>query len=62
MLGISRFGTAMAFIAAVALLTVSNAQTLPDVATDPAAYVDPLIGTANGGNTFPSLPAPIRIG
>jgi putative alpha-1,2-mannosidase len=25
---------------------------------DPTAYVDPLIGTANGGNTFPGAVVP----
>ena len=25
----------------------------PSPVADPSAYVDPLIGTANGGNTFP---------
>jgi len=30
----------------------------PPFVTDPASYVDPLIGTANGGNTFPGAVVP----
>src|SRR5215510_1361143 len=38
------------------LNVVATAQTRP--ITDPALYVDPLIGTANGGNTFPGAVVP----
>ncbi len=30
----------------------------PDSVTDPVSYVDPFIGTANGGNTFPGAVVP----
>jgi len=33
-------------------------QSDPDSVTDPVSYVDPFIGTANGGNTFPGAVVP----
>jgi predicted alpha-1,2-mannosidase len=45
----------------VPLVVASGALAAPStttVAADPAAYVDPLIGTANGGNTFPGAVLP----
>ncbi len=42
----------------VALLgACTRAPRLPEV-SDPAAYVDPLVGTAHGGNTFPGAVTP----
>ena len=37
---------------------VSSAMTQPGAPSEPAAYVNPLIGTAGGGNTFPGVVLP----
>ncbi|MGC5165467.1 GH92 family glycosyl hydrolase [Luteimicrobium sp. DT211] len=50
--------------AAAALLTgaftagPAQAQKLPALVTDPATYVDPIIGTSNAGNTYPGAVVP----
>ncbi|MEV6738460.1 GH92 family glycosyl hydrolase [Streptomyces sp. NPDC051104] len=36
----------------------AGARPSPDLVGDPTAYVDPLIGTRNGGNVFPGAVAP----
>ncbi|MEW1780390.1 GH92 family glycosyl hydrolase [Streptomyces sp. NPDC086777] len=36
----------------------ATAGTPPDLVEDPTAYVDPLIGSRNGGNTFPGAVVP----
>lgn len=41
-----------------AILSAGAAQPAPAAVTDPAAYVNPLIGSANGGNTFPGAVLP----
>ncbi|MFH1764272.1 MAG: GH92 family glycosyl hydrolase [Gemmatimonadota bacterium] len=52
------------FVALLAALTLASGEfgcTAPpdmDLVTDPASYVDPFIGTANGGNTFPGAVLP----
>jgi len=46
-------------VVVLGLNVVATAQTRP--ITDFAAYVDPLIGTANGGNTFPGAVVPFGI-
>jgi predicted alpha-1,2-mannosidase len=45
-------------VATLSQAALAAAAPLPDPATDPAAYVNPLIGTANGGNTFPGAVVP----
>ena len=36
----------------------ANAEAAPDLVTDPVGYVDPFIGTAGGGNTYPGAVRP----
>lgn len=42
----------------LAFLVAACGRNRPPFVADPAAYVDPLIGTANGGNTFPGAVVP----
>ena len=49
---------AMALCALGALLVACGHPTRPGLVTEPAARVDPLIGTAGGGNTFPGAVIP----
>ncbi|WP_263399687.1 hypothetical protein [Saccharopolyspora pogona] len=44
--------------ALVATLLPATAEAVPAKVTDPVRYVDPLIGSANGGNTFPGAVRP----
>jgi len=46
------------FIACAALCVVLPAQAAVDAVADPTVYVDPLIGSRNGGNTFPGAVLP----
>ncbi|MEU6263583.1 GH92 family glycosyl hydrolase [Saccharopolyspora shandongensis] len=44
--------------ALVATLLPPTAEAVPAKVTDPVRYVDPLIGSANGGNTYPGAVRP----
>ncbi|MCT9076008.1 GH92 family glycosyl hydrolase [Streptomyces fulvoviolaceus] len=48
----------LAAVLALAGATPALAAPPPDLVGDPTAYVDPLIGTKNGGNVFPGAVAP----
>ncbi len=52
-----RFRPVPAILAAVLLASGCGPEPMPFV-TDPTGYVDPLVGTANGGNTFPGAVMP----
>lgn len=47
-----------AALCAVAACALAQGPSTPPYVTDPAALVNPLIGTANGGNTFPGAVVP----
>lgn len=49
---------AVATAAAPATAATAGARAAAAPVTDPASYVDPLVGTANAGNTFPGAVAP----
>lgn len=49
--------TCLLFFGLAAPTTVAHAAT-PAAATDPASLVNPLLGTSNGGNTFPGADTP----
>lgn len=49
---------AVALTAAGATPALAATAAPPDLVRDPTAYVDPLIGTKNGGNVFPGAVAP----
>lgn len=59
-----RFGRRAAALALTTALAaalpgpVSSAADAPDTPAHPTAYVDPLIGTTNGGNTYPGATLP----
>ncbi|MDQ1023737.1 putative alpha-1,2-mannosidase [Streptomyces umbrinus] len=59
-----RFGRRAAALALTTALAaalpgpVSSAAGAPDTPAHPTAYVDPLIGTTNGGNTYPGATLP----
>lgn len=57
-----RFGARTAAVilsgALAAAVMPPAAEAATGLVTHPAAYVDPLIGTANGGNTFPGATLP----
>ncbi len=42
----------------VGIAGATGRTSAPDVVADPASLVDPLVGTANGGNTFPGTVVP----
>ena len=52
-----RIGRAATVVAA-ALGTACTMGPQPPAVSDPAVYVDPFIGSANGGNTFPGAVTP----
>ncbi|MGI3202344.1 GH92 family glycosyl hydrolase [Streptomyces sp. GLT-R25] len=62
--GARRFGRRAAALALTTALAaalpgpVSSAADAPDTPAHPTAYVDPLIGTTNGGNTYPGATLP----
>jgi predicted alpha-1,2-mannosidase len=60
--GRSKAGSAwvalVAFTSILLLLSGCDGKPGPETVADPAAYVDPFIGTANGGNTFPGAVLP----
>lgn len=45
-------------LAAILMVALATANPVAQQASDPTAYVNPLIGTANGGNTFPGAVLP----
>lgn len=47
-----------AAICAVAVCALAQSDSTPPFVTDPATLVNPFIGTANGGNTFPGAVVP----
>lgn len=49
---------AIALTASGATPALAATAAPPDLVRDPTAYVDPLIGTKNGGNVFPGAVAP----
>ena len=49
---------AAAAVLAMSGLAAAEAAGTPDLVNDPVAHVDPLIGTANRGNTFPGAVLP----
>ncbi|TPW75477.1 GH92 family glycosyl hydrolase [Schumannella soli] len=51
-------GVALALAAAGVLVGTAPASAATPLTTDPAATVDPFIGSANAGNTFPGAVAP----
>lgn len=53
-----RFMTVAGFALSLSLLFTCEVAERPETVADPAAYVDPFIGTANGGNTFPGAVVP----
>src|ERR1700761_1546091 len=59
---VDRFRT-LAVVASVALAvplgaTAAHADSLPPLVSDPTAYVNPLIGSTNAGNTYPGAVTP----
>ncbi|MEJ2678061.1 MAG: GH92 family glycosyl hydrolase [Gemmatimonadota bacterium] len=53
-----RFHAAQAFLLLLVPLAAGCGPEPTPLVADPTAYVDPLIGTANGGNTFPGAVVP----
>jgi predicted alpha-1,2-mannosidase len=51
-------GRTLLTILAVGLVTGCSGAPEPPAVSDPTTYVDPFIGTANGGNTFPGAVTP----
>ncbi len=52
------YRTRLVLLSAAAVCAVAQTASTPPFVTDPATLVNPLIGTANGGNTFPGAVVP----
>ena len=50
--------TKFAALCALTICALAQTDSTPPFVTDPATLVNPLIGTANGGNTFPGAVLP----